>query len=81
MGDPGPGCSKHGVLDLSGGSDNRWEVLHEDHEPSDDESPGVVKLPGGGDQHEEVPLGDIVSRGDLNHSGGDEGQGSPKPSQ
>ena len=57
LGDPGPGCSRQGVLDLSGGSDNRWEVLHEDHEPSDDESPGVVKLPGGGDQHEEVPLG------------------------
>ena len=80
LGDPGPGCARHGVLDLAGGSDNHREVIHEDHEPPDDEGPGVAKLPGGGDQHEEVPLGDTVSSGDLD-SGGDEGQGSPEPSQ
>ena len=57
-----------------------------DPEPPDETSTGVLELPGGGDQHEDVPLGDTgfhddVSHGDKEHFGDDGGQGSPRPSQ
>ena len=79
--DPGPGCSRDVSIDLAGGREN-----HGNPEPPDETSKGVVKLPGGGDQHEGVPLVDTgfhddVSHEDQEHVGNEDGQGSPRPSQ
>ena len=83
--DPGPGCSRDVGLDQAGGRENHGVDPPGDPEPPD-ESTGVLELPGGGDQHEDVPLGDTgfhddVSHGDKEHFGDDGGQGSPRPSQ
>ena len=84
--DPGPGCARDVVLDLAGGGENHGEDPPGDTEPPDETSTGVHRLPGGVNQHEDVPLADTgfhddVSHGYQEHFGDEDGQGSPRPSQ
>ena len=77
-------------LDLAGGRENHGENPPGDTEPPDETSTGVFKLQGGGDPHEDVPLGDTggdtgfhddVRNGDQEQFEDDDGQGGPRPSQ